>query len=358
MPDISRSSSSSLSCSSSSPPSAAVVILRNAEEDLSPPVKLPTNKFLVTRDVLYSLRLLSLSSSSCPSFPSDTRLQVSFSPLCQPIPLCSSVTVCLAAAPGDPCFAGSSPSSLVASPPAAWWEELLLASAASQAEASRGSRKTGTTETVRKEEESTKGQRGERGKVNGEQIDGGGGGGKKKAKSNRNKKASTASSSCSPSASSSCASATSSSHPSSSPLPTGPFFVSAKASAGLLRYLRIALNGACLVDGQFRSLTLQGHPVLVQIFCSYSSSPPHQRNAGGADDPPVMLSSTRSPLVRYSLITSSSRLYFTLQPSCRPGGGEEGSGSRRGEQANSGGSPLSLASSERSQGGRQKGLRS
>ncbi|PHJ24803.1 aaa family protein [Cystoisospora suis] len=368
-------SSSSLSCSSfsSAPPPAAVVILRNAEEDLSPPVKLPLNKFLVTRDVLYSLRLLSLSSSSsssCSSFPSDTRLQVSLSPLRQSIPLSSCVTVCLAAAPGDPSFAVSSspcPSSLLASPPAAWWEELLLASAASQAEASRGAGKIGATETVRKEEESVRGQKGERGKANGEQIDGGGSGGKKKARSNRHKKTSTASPLCSPfpSSSSSCPSAsTSSSHPSSSPLPTRPFFVSPKASAGLLRYLHIALNGACLVDGQFRSLTLQGHPVLVQIFCSDSSSSSSSRqgkDTGEADakeGPRVMLSSTRTPLVRYSRITSSSRLYFTLQPSCPPGAQEEAPRSSQGEQSNLRGSPLSLPSSERPHGGRPKGLRS
>ncbi|KEP64007.1 UNVERIFIED_CONTAM: ATPase, AAA family protein [Hammondia hammondi] len=322
---LSSSDSSSSASSSYFCPGACVVQVYCAEQDLSPPVKLPLNKFLLTSDVLFSLGLL--SPFSAVSLPADTHCFLSFLSLSVPLPRPSPVTLCLTCAPGDRQQSRSASSSLsssssfssLPSPSAAWWEQLLLASAASQDSAV----KAGLHSAYSSSSSSSNGLLGSsssRGSGDPQQPGGTCGGPKKSKQRKSPARTSTSSSESSAFPSSSSCSTTS---PSS--FLAASLSVTPQASQGLLRFFRIALNGASVVNGQFRSMTLHGHPVVLQIFASSVSlsessnaktfSPsnvsPRDSNKNKDGEETEAAAAVRFNCFRLS---ASTQMLFTLQP--------------------------------------------
>ncbi|KFG34909.1 ATPase, AAA family protein [Toxoplasma gondii p89] len=315
--DSSSSASSSYFC-----PGACVVQVYCAEEDLSPPVKLPLNKFLLTSDVLFSLGLLSPFSAG--SLPADTHCFLSFLSLSVPLPRPSPVTLCLTRAPGDHQQSRSSASSLssslsssLPSPSAAWWEQLLLASAASQDSAVKAGLHSTCSSFSSNEFLGSSSYRG-----SGDTQQPGGTCGEPK-KSKQQKFPARASPSSSESSTFAPSSSSSTTSPSS--FLAASLSVTPQASQGLLRFFRIALNGASVVNGQFRSMTLHGHPVVLQIFVpsvslsetsdaktfSPSSVSPldSNRNKDGKET-----ETAAAVLSNCFRLSASTQMLFTLQP--------------------------------------------
>ncbi|PFH37269.1 ATPase, AAA family protein [Besnoitia besnoiti] len=285
----------------SSAPGACVVQLFCAEEDLPNPVKLPLNKFLATADVLFSLGLLAPSAAS---FPADSRASLDFQPLPLAIPAAPEVTVSLAHAPGDE---GASDGSARAAstarsraalqgPPAAWWEELIRAAAESRASSAKSQALSpGASQAA---------------SLSAGPADSDKGGGKKGRHKKKSCAETPASSSSSPSPSPSSSSPSSSSSSSSgSSGSSSSVAASLQASRGLLRFLSVALHGVAGVSAQFRSLTLQGHPVTLQLFASPGSV---TVDAAAAQAECEANSSARfSSCFR---VTRSTQIRFSLQP--------------------------------------------
>ncbi|CBZ54571.1 putative ATPase, AAA family domain-containing protein [Neospora caninum Liverpool] len=334
------------SSSSSSPcPGACIVLLYCAEQDLSPPVKLPLNKFLLTPDVLFSLGLLSPFSES--PLPADSRFSLSFLPLSVPLPSPSPVTLCLTRAPGDrhetrvckpsPSSSLSSPSSSLSSPlsslsslspvpsslpfpPAAWWEELLWAAAASQVPEKTGLRSACAPPSSLKGNRAHGGPRGNSASQHSAVAAG-------VAKKLKQRKPPPVAAASSPEAHESPTGKASSALAAS--LAATP-----QASQGLLRFLRIALNGVSVVNGQFRSMTLQGHPVVLQFFAepdSASGDPsdlasPSPGVVTRDSDPDQARQERRdqaaSAFARCFRLSASTQILFTVQPKWR--GASEG----------------------------------